>query len=898
MEISEQKQQELEELASESLKIMDAVASNAKAKIQNTNLLTHTPLIAKTGFSDDSAVKKLDSIQKKNIEDFEILTREPVIARVVVLNEDKEEIYFISRTNPSPLSDVNAIFASYRSPIGRLASVPPGEEIELNIAGKSKYFEIIERTQYHPKYSNKWDSFNNLIENNENKIITIESLLEFIKKTSISKEEVEEDILSGLLDKESEKKVIFEGIRRNVIERMSLRDQPILDKYQDEIFRLPLSTQLLIIGPPGTGKTTTLIRRLGQKLDKEFLPEEEKEILDSFENSLLHKDSWLMFTPTELLKQYVKEAFNREGIPASEDRIKTWDDHRRYLARNVLGILKSNGERGLILNDNVDIIKDSALDNPTIWYNEFSSYFHKKLMTQLKKSLDLLIENIDDAEILGFLEKIENTLGKNEKITVSTLKSIERLNTDISKNIQKYQNDIVKIIRESLNFLLNTDKEFLNKLSSFIKEIQGESDVNSLEDEDIDSDEDIDESDALSTSELTRDYNAAIRALAKSKITNKKLNSKTKNAKIIDWLGEKIISEDKLIKLGHSLNDQRNLKLFSNPISLYVNRIHTHYRDFRKECLQNNAPWYIDENKNLSSNKVNSIEVDIILLLSLKNLNSVLSIFSKNEIENNPRIKNITSIITEQYRNQILVDEATDFSPIQLACMMELSNPKIRSFFACGDFNQRITKWGAKTEEQIKWISPNFDIRSITISYRQSQQLNELAKAIANEESEKSATLPDYINSDVVKPVLSENIINVDDISNWLKNRINEIERLIKKLPSIAIFVNEEEMVQPITDSLSEKLIDNNIHVASCPEGKVVGQNDNVRVFSIEHIKGLEFEAVFFIGIDKLAEKYPSLFDKFLYVGVTRAATYLGITCEKQLPEKIESVRTLFTKNW
>ena len=38
------------------------------------------------------------------------------------------------------------------------------------------------------------------------------------------------------------------------------------------------------------------------------------------------------------------------------------------------------------------------------------------------------------------------------------------------------------------------------------------------------------------------------------------------------------------------------------------------------------------------------------------------------------------------YRNQIIVDEATDFSPIQLACMEALAHRRIRSFFACGDF--------------------------------------------------------------------------------------------------------------------------------------------------------------------------------------------------------------------
>src|SRR5690606_19858644 len=101
-----------------------------------------------------------------------------------------------------------------------------------------------------------------------------------------------------------------------------LRDQPVLDQYQDEIFRLPLDKRLLILGPPGTGKTTTLIRRLGQKLDTAFLEEGEQRLVGSLEG-VAHSDSWLMFTPTELLKQYLKEAFAREGVPASDLRIRT-----------------------------------------------------------------------------------------------------------------------------------------------------------------------------------------------------------------------------------------------------------------------------------------------------------------------------------------------------------------------------------------------------------------------------------------------------------------------------------------------------------------------------------------------------------------------------------------------
>lgn len=48
-----------------------------------------------------------------------------------------------------------------------------------------------------------------------------------------------------------------------------------------------------------------------------------------------------MFTPSELLKHYLKEAFDRELVPASDDRIKTWNSFRSDLACNNLDILKS-----------------------------------------------------------------------------------------------------------------------------------------------------------------------------------------------------------------------------------------------------------------------------------------------------------------------------------------------------------------------------------------------------------------------------------------------------------------------------------------------------------------------------------------------------------------------------
>jgi hypothetical protein len=104
--------------------------------------------------------------------------------------------------------------------------------------------------------------------------------------------------------------------------------------------------------------------------------------------------------------------------------------------------------------------------------------------------------------------------------------------------------------------------------------------------------------------------------------------------------------------------------------------------------------------------------------------------------------------------------------------------------------------------------------------------------------------------------------------------------------------------VQPIADALGRALEDTNIEVEACLGGKAVGQETDVRVFAVEYIKGLEFEAVFFVGVDHLAQVHPDLYDKYLYVGTTRAATYLGFTCEGSLPPPLSALREMFVQSW
>jgi DNA helicase IV len=263
------------------------------------------------------------------------------------------------------------------------------------------------------------------------------------------------------------------------------------------------------------------------------------------------------------------------------------------------------------------------------------------------------------------------------------------------------------------------------------------------------------------------------------------------------------------------------------------------------------------------------------------------------------RAPQILSDVSRLQRNQILVDEATDFSPIQLACMATLCSPWTDSFFACGDFNQRLTVWGTRSTEHLKWIFKDLAVREIDVAYRQSRRLNELAAILASSEGSSTTRLPEHVDNEGVRPVFGAGLGELAELVKWLSARITEIESFSGQLPSIAVLVNEPEMLAPLAEGISTALAGHNIRAVACPDGQVMGQENDVRVFEVEHIKGLEFEAVFFVDVDKLEELEPALFDKYLYVGATRAATYLGITCSAPLlPSSLAHVEALFAPHW
>lgn len=890
------RQDQLVEIADNTLAFFTDTATDAKAKLAGSRPPSPDVFAAMNSLTTERAMQNLAGISGEERRVLEIICQEPAIARVVALNEkgDRETIFIARGTTRPKTAGVKV--ASYRSPLGRLAALPVGSWLDYDTPSGERSLQIIEKAALKPSFSDDlWDSVDSVVHSTAFSPVTIGSFRALLRPIIV--EESDFDVLEAILSEGATAENVIEGIQRNLITKMGLRDQPLLDQFQDEVFRLHISNQIVLLGPPGSGKTTTLIRRLGQKTDLEHLDKGELALIDqTVAGQQRHAQSWIMFTPTELLKLYVKEAFAREAIPASDQRIWTWNDYRRDLARNRLGILRTaSGAGRYILKEELLSLQPSTVQDQTTWFDDFNAWQANAFWTELKQHADKLASDPDQiiAKLGRQLTRIVARADVNH--LGPSFNAIADLAEEIQSLISRLRTETDRKIKEVLGRELKKDRTLLDGLMTFLGTLNDSNDDS--DDQDGEDDEEIRPLQKAGKEAALDAYMRAVRALARASAAGRSLGRQSRNAKIIEWAGEHLPTDAELQAIGVSVLVQTSARNFVNPLNRYLNRIPNRYRRFRRE-RQGEGRWY--QKDGFTPNDLAPLEADAILLAMLRAARSLLQdrrILREIELPRHTTLKSVQDL----YRTQVLVDEATDFSPLQLGCMAALCDPATNAFLACGDFNQRITEWGSRSAEDLRWVFPRIDIRSINITYRHSRQLNELARNIVliSNPDAPEAQLPADVNSDAVPPVRATNLSDPAEIAVWLANRITEIEKLTKTLPSIAVLVNSEGEIKPVTEALNKALSGHNIRAVGCPGGQVVGQENDVRVFDVQHIKGLEFEAVFFLGIDRLAEQEPNLFDKYLYVGATRAATYLGVTTAgPALPISLAPLEGAFGNQW
>jgi ABC-type cobalamin/Fe3+-siderophores transport system ATPase subunit len=880
---------EYAEFAAEVLERFQYVATDAEARL--THRLDPRTSVSNT-FTSEAVLHELRSVFSQNEATYRSLTNEPAIARIVVSDETgaRQTWYFCRLEQGLPPK----VF-SYLSPNGRLASLPVGSSFTLK---NGTVVRVVERAQLHPQRTDDdWDSHETIIHADGTGPITLESLRDYLAHVGQAADVT--DLLAVFIAREDAQSAVFKGIRRSVITKMALRDQPILDRFQDEIFRLPLSEQLIILGPPGTGKTTTLVRRLAQKRSGE-IDEGDQALLQQAGASLgEHADSWLMFTPTELLSQYLKEALARENVPASSSRLRTWEQFRRDLGRNVFKILRSSDGAGSFrLNEQSQHLAPAAFAEAISWFEEFNIWHNSRFVEELRSSSRFL-SAASDADTRSIALRL-SMISKNATAprVVTLIRQLAPEAAAIRKSIDRIDESVQASIDRAIRDQLAEDRSFLDGLAAFIaglpSTIQG-SEADESEDEESDDEPTTLPQQARRASPVTV-YRQVVRARARASGAGRQIPRASKTGTILEWLGDRIPPDDELTILAASLSLRTHLRRFAQPLRYYFSGCARWYRTYRRRQISRGR-WYVADGSGFS--ELHPLELDLLLLSLLRTAAELL-----NDSEIRSQIDNdewsALKPIYQRQRNQVLVDEATDFSPVQLACMAAISHPTFRSFFACGDFNQRLTAWGTQSLDDLQWAIPGIRACHISVSYRQSAKLSEFAYKIAQLGGNAVMTPepPEHVDIEGVCPALLEHQLGVHDISFWMAERIREIERFVGQLPSIAVFVTAEEEVEKTASSLASALSGDNIAVTACHDGQTVGDESNVRVFDVQHIKGLEFEAAFFVGVDRLALLHPDLFDKYLYVGATRAATYLGLTCFDALPANLQPLRPHFCTDW
>jgi hypothetical protein len=736
------------------------------------------------------------------------------------------------------------------------------------------------------------------------------SSFDSVETDQIEDPELRKAISEFIQNQEQSKRSLAEQSRRRksfIRKQQSLRSQFILDPKQEKIKRENIfnGVQVVIDGGPGTGKTTTLVQRIKYLTAKSIA--QNKNDLTEWQFNLLtdYKRNWVFFSPSPLLRDYLKDNMAAEGLSPGNNNVWHWSEYKRLMMRKY-GIY---GER-----------KTFKPTNPSS--NDFNTLFFQSDAANLRKAIGL-VENTLFERWNSLFELLTNFSPENPALNNKlndARSAYERSRPDSFEKWLILFNAINRDHGESVAQLVSAARgELADYVTKVIGQINSSAEWNELYKElykhkvtdtkhenFADSIEElrnmvrVSSRDKLSfTNEMNKRQNALIEKIPLLQAKN-----------ISNSLAEQLVFDSVYSRLFQGLN----INIWEQIVPAFRA---ARSEDEYKNCLRVQGQKQMTNYANEQYRIIHPEEESLLLGMINRYMASLHRLFGK-QFENTAEsdLHSYQGAFRDQMRPVIAVDEATDFSLVDLVCMSSFRHPAINSVTFCGDLIQRITSEGLRSWEELDSMLSRLEGRTgsivpvlcMTTSYRQGNKILTLAKSIFrnihNAEAPYSAYLE--ITDDEPNPLLFRNE-NEENRAEWIAKGILDIDRAYGEgnLPTIAIFVPDEESVIPFTKLLQmdDRLHDCGLQIQACVNGQVLGQPLSIRVFSVEHIKGLEFEAVFFHDVHKLDKIVPrqELIERYLYVGVSRAAYYLGVTTEFGLPQNCGYLTELFadgTEGW
>lgn len=831
-----------------------------------------------------------------------LLQQYPAIARVVLTSEKtaNELEIFVCKGMP-PVGDNSQyphapmptnihhrqgrLTASYDSAMGKFASCHVGDSVD------NFYIEEIEKLFPHLDDEDVIDSRDTEFRGTD-QVLTIKSLRQYLKGVA------EQTGLSWLdmEDAPSEDLVVEGSVRRK---KTSFRlEFTLVDKQQDKIFRESIDSRFILLGAPGTGKTTTMISRLRYWMgsDLQQTGNADSETTDLIQGALQKgmQRSWVLFVPTDLLKVYVRNAMDAHGIGHLHEQIHTWDEYSYQLGLKHFNIYANSSRSGFI-RKNTNWLSSKAQNQPIKWYDAFEQFRSKLLMTRILNNINILVDSPrTDIQTIGTRLK---TIAQRESATVlSVIGDFSSFDADLKKisdDAREYGRDTIK------KLAYQCDKSIIGLQSLWLDLLQKEKAAKAETENDAE-----DNDDTAEETHKSQNPGDVLRSTLRSyviAVARNKVPTKGRIAERYALLKKGLPSKDEASQIGTRLLEGQVAGRLRQIFKAWGSRMDNHYEAFRRKDMNADAPqWY--KKKAFESNGLCQPELDLLILCRLRAYRAARD----NRLVYRLYQNDIDEFINSYCKMMVFVDELTDFSPIQLAAMYQLAHPALRSFMACGDINQRLTNEGIRTREEIKWAVPVNDNEIIDLQtvYRQTKVLHDLGQRLLNfydQPEVDQSVANDDVKDEGVRPALCENCGSVEQEAVWIAQRIEEVFRICQgDLPTIAIFVPKKEDVQVFADLLSNTrpIQNNSLRVEACPEGNAIASEVKIGVYPVDKIKGLEFEAVFFTGVDVLSESCGDKFAQYLYVGSTRAVQFFGATCINALPEKLSSIRDLFVTDW
>ena len=728
--------------------------------------------------------------------------------------------------------------------------------------------------------------------------------------------ENEKEKLSAAFNKLNEK---YQNAVSFIRQQASLRNQPILDKHQinikfDSLFD---GSTLVIDGGPGTGKTTTLIQRLKFLIEKESLEEYIK--LTGQQAKVLfdeHKD-WIFFSPTKSLCLYLRGNMGYEGLTYINEKTKVWKEFKQAIAR----------DNYMIAGDDTPFKFAPLKYRRSELYNSKHHLIVKSFTNSYVESIKTKIQEVTEIDISGFTWK---TIGgmiqkdcQNAKLedldslirffnNLSSIRATKSINdnNDIEKITKNYSTRLKDVLL-TLQAKLKREEDLYKDLLSFIREQQAFiKDDDNIEENDGDGDnDDVDiENDGEPAKDLEVVLNNKLRNLL-SKLARRKYDKKAKltanDTKLLKIV-EPYIEEDKLEPIGQTAFFMRYFFPLLKGIEYnLLNPICQTYKKYRKEASK--APsirWngkllqdiVKEGNRYIHPNEL-SLIIGFINNIALK----CYQIFPTSFVE--MKHKYIVAY-RELCRPVIGVDEATDYTIMDYYAINSLRHYIISTITLSGDLMQCLEEKGITDWQDLSVVFYNLNIKQLYVSYRQSPKLMNVGVELYKSAMGKTPPYKCYLSETENIP---SPIVYADDDeqskADWIIERIIEVKKAYGTVPSIAIFFADKDSIPAFKNLMEDngKLEESGIDIKDCSNGDTLTDQDTIRLFPINLIKGMEFEVVFFNNLDKLIENgLSTLIDKYLYVGLSRAAFYMGITISDSDNGALQNILPLFEtdSNW